>query len=106
MDMVERVARALCARLGRDPDTLGPSIVVTDMGSMGIAATFNGPPEPAWKSYEAEARAAIEAMREPTEAMVEAGSDAPIMNYDGNDPRDVWRLMISAALTPPPSGEM
>lgn len=40
------------------------------------------------------ARAAIEAMREPTEAMLDNGPSEPYM--DG----DVWAKMIDAALTP------
>lgn len=38
-------------------------------------------------------RAAIEAMREPTDAMLEAGPVEPYMD------REVWRAMIDAALT-------
>lgn len=39
------------------------------------------------------ARAAIEAMREPTESMVEAGWNAP-----GDQPQTHWEAMIDAAL--------
>jgi hypothetical protein len=44
------------------------------------------------------AGAVLKAMREPTEAMIEAGGDCPIVNYDGNDPREVWQAMLDAAL--------
>jgi hypothetical protein len=52
------------------------------------------------------ARAAIEAMREPTEAMNDAEPDGGFdiywgYNADGrpSGPADVWRVMIEAALT-------
>lgn len=52
------------------------------------------------------ARAAIEAMREPTEAMVEA--DMPLGGYGfgddvySADPKEVWQAMIDAALAEKP----
>ena len=42
------------------------------------------------------ARAAIAAMREPTERMVEAGESADSVGMGA--PRDVWPAMIDAAL--------
>lgn len=45
------------------------------------------------------ARAAIEAMHEPTEAMAIAGKE----NNFGYYPNEAWRAMIDAALTPPSS---
>jgi hypothetical protein len=87
MDMVERVAWAICDNAGSiwggpkgedDPDFLLPKLMYMSM-----------------------ARAAIEAMREPTEAMVDAvwtrpdanGSQYPIGGY-----REQYRAMIDAAL--------
>ena len=57
-EMVERVARAICWANNRDPDWLNPT------GT------------PAWKFCEPDARSAIEAMREPTKAMIFAGDSA------------------------------
>lgn len=49
------------------------------------------------------ARAAIEAMREPTEEMMDAGESAdPTPERDTNAIR-VWGRMIDAALTSPPA---
>lgn len=48
-EMIERVARAICDASHDNPD-------------------------PDWRAYEHLARAAIEAMREPTEAMSSAGA--------------------------------
>lgn len=69
-EMVERVARAIEAKVNEGRD---------------------------FCSAEDVARAAIEAMREPTEAMEEAALDVrPLMLPDS--PREVWGAMIDAAL--------
>jgi hypothetical protein len=91
--MVERVARAIFRN--------GIGELVWDSGSD--------------EQHEAcfrQARAAIDAMRVPTEAMKSAPHEAELDIYWGyraegpGGPEDVWRVMIDAALTPPPSGEM
>jgi hypothetical protein len=79
--MVERVAKAIGDHFYADvrPDTT-PEL---------------------WASCLDAARAAIEAMREPTAEMVAAvGSDY------GAALEATYQAMIDAALTPPPSGEM
>ena len=82
-EMVERVAAALCVEAGDEPyrDYIG-------MGNT---------PMKGWKMHERAARAAIEAMREPTEAMLTAGDTAMIRNSDTS--ADAWPAMIDAALT-------
>lgn len=72
-EMVERVARAM---------------MYADWGS-----DRTPPPDVSIKNYYAMARAAIEAMREPTAGMVEATE-----GWDSH--RVAWQLMIDAALTP------
>jgi hypothetical protein len=67
-NMIERVARAMCA---------------ADGGSQEVDVHH----------YLDMARAAIEAMREPTEAMCEA-ADA----VECNQPECIWQAMIDAAL--------
>lgn len=85
-EMVERVARGLWES---EPVIFawGPQerhripwdvAVERDLAGVGIFRQF--------------ARAAIKAMREPTEAMCDAGDE-----YNGND-RAVWQSMIDAAL--------
>jgi hypothetical protein len=109
--MVERVARALCARHG-NPNRVRPSAVITkiDHGALGVGvyASLNGPQEPAWKGYEAEARTAIEAMRQALEAQPRYST--PLYDDIGmqaDESGDWVRLSeLPAALTPPPSGEM
>lgn len=65
--MLERVARAICMATRIDPDRKYKS-------SDYSAAT--APWEFAWHAFQPEARAAIEAMREPTMEMLEAGNAA------------------------------
>jgi hypothetical protein len=80
-EMVERVARAICAK----------------------NATLD------WREYRDEAKRAIAAMREPTNAMIEAGveilepSEHAVYGSDcyGSEAHGVWRAMIDAALTTP-----
>lgn len=72
-EMVERVARAICRAVGQDPDGLVGDPKVPPVPLHGtLTVKFL----PLWKHFEPSARAAIEAMREPTEAMLMAGSIA------------------------------
>lgn len=87
-EMIERVARALAEAGGEDPNNT-------------------------WMFYENKSRAAIEAMREPTEAQLEAAEDI-VVGFDdfacgdGNiylgipgypqKARDVWAALVDAAL--------
>ncbi len=90
--MVERVARAICAATGTiwggprgddDPDFLLVKLM-----------------------YLNQARAAIEAMREPTDAMVDAAYDwlsdtAPLTGRRTTDIAGTFKFMIDAALKGP-----
>lgn len=92
MDMIEKIAKAMCEANGTiwggprgedDPDFLLVKL-----------------------SYMRMARAAIEAMREPTEAMLKAGDlpgwdDSVSIGLSG----EVWQAMIDAALPSPPVAE-
>lgn len=93
-EAVERVARALCKRCGVDPDDIKGG--TWDGGSYPRG-------KPAWHSWAGDARAAIEALREPDDAMVEAARELDVYwSYESNDrpggPEDAWRAMIDAAL--------
>lgn len=44
------------------------------------------------------ARAAFEALREPSEGMLAAADDLPIYDGEGHDLREVWTAMITAAI--------
>lgn len=84
-DMVERVARAIYDSAGSSPTG-----------------------QPSWDQEDSEmhewikchARAAIEAMREPTDLMWGRGAFA--MERYPNGPLETWRAMIDAALGGPP----
>lgn len=56
---------------------------------------------PAYREiYLRSARAAIEAMREPTDAMTAEGGDTPCGQfYPGSQAANIWRNMIDVALT-------
>lgn len=79
MTKLEEVARAICVARDRPPEN--------------------------WEWYEEAARAAIAALREPTEAMKDAGSDPHFdihwcVHADGRpcEVDDVWKAMIDALL--------
>ena len=84
-EMVERVAKAL-----------GKNDRNRDIGGMLTQERWDRYIEDGgWKIYEAEARAAIEAMREPTEAMKFAPPD---VDFGLEDAAFAWKCMIDAAL--------
>lgn len=91
MEMVERVARALCAHDELDWDAQADPMT-------------SGSGDDNQAAYLSAARAAIAAMREPTDAMVAAGLDGADGCTDGWTVRaaciaeHVWGDMIDAAL--------
>lgn len=87
VEMVERVARAICALAGVNPD--GTNGGTWDGGSLPRG-------EPAWTAWRDEARTAIAAMREPTEAMVSAGQEEELSRTE--DVKAIFSAMIDAAL--------
>lgn len=90
---IERVARALARS---DSDKIGPFIC--DDGRKVAAG------KPGWTAWVEDARDAIEAMREPTEAMNERGYAAACQHDYGERMPNLeiasatWRAMIDAAL--------
>lgn len=86
--MIERVARAICTANGGDPDS-------------------DDHRQPTWRDYVPEARAAIEAMREPSRVMIKAGRKSPDVRGGTSDcdvspfPNNTitrYQAMIDAAL--------
>lgn len=77
-EMVERMARAMATVLFEDAD------VYWGLDPIPVAV------EKFWQDYDPAARAAIKAMREPTEGMISAALD--------DDCRDIWTAMIDEAL--------
>jgi len=82
MHMIERIAR-VCYRHAY------PEVREDDLN-------FDGLPEPRHELYMTMARAAIDAMREPSEKMVlTAYEHAPLGDHD---PESAWKTMIDVAL--------
>lgn len=82
MTMVERVARAIC----REEHLLVYAFGLWRPGELDRKI------EQYWRRHLPTARAAIEAMREPTEAMTLAGDER-------GDPTSMYQAMIDAALS-------
>lgn len=87
--MIERVARAICNAAGIDPDGKFKS---SDYSAR------TAPHEYAWHEFLPEARAAIEAMRDPTEGMLHAGRMKTTTEWIESGPDDVWGAMIEVAI--------
>ena len=79
--LVERMARALCRSDANNPDTL----------------TYPGG-SPMWTAYVPKALAAFRAIREPTEGMIEAGSEWAYLGQTVYAVR-CFTTMIDAAIT-------
>lgn len=90
-DMAERVARAIWEQRRADIAKLYPNLVLDEWGD-GSVPRLNGVFE--------EARVAIEAMREPTDAMCVAAEDLSRVDagQQGVDQAAIWRAMIDEAL--------
>jgi hypothetical protein len=95
-NMIERVCCAMLieSRPGVNPYDLTPM----PRGRSGLM--------PKWRMYEHLARAAIEAMRQPNEAMRQAGADN-LFGAASDDWKDdagaIWSAMIEVALSPSPA---
>jgi hypothetical protein len=89
-EMVERVARKLCCKGGCYIRRMNERAVTAELYDMPWSCL--------WESKIDDARAAIEAMREPTEAMDEAGQ--PMCGETGYDFPSIWKAAIDAALSP------
>lgn len=81
-EMIERVARKMAGQYMIDDGFGEDSRRGAEQGEM-------------WKNFRASARAAIEAMREPTEAMIDAAYEHAL----DENAKGVWQDMIDAALT-------
>ena len=79
---LERAARALCEMAGNPP-----------------GATMDG--KPLWQDYLPEVRAVLAAVRQPNDAMIDAGNDASIPGELWGV-EDVWQGMLDAVLEDQP----
>jgi hypothetical protein len=98
-EMVERVARALCA------DALADMPPILDYSTADFAAAKAAVVDERWVEFTHESRIAIEAMREPTEAMIRAGGNK-VSGTPGyflpddyvEEATEIYQAMIDAAL--------
>lgn len=98
--MVERVARALCLAASRRLQAgiaADPTMAKYWMSDEHVMRDV----ENGWHHCVPAARAAIEAMREPTEEMIAVGEN-PIDAPDHSLAHVVWWMMVEAALTEEP----
>jgi hypothetical protein len=99
-EMVERVARAIANGLGDEFDNAfnGKSDWIYARGEKG--GRFRDCNEPTQDDYLGAARAAIEAMREPTDEMIEAGLKHQVHTVENSRASTFvrWSWMVDAAL--------
>ena len=88
-EMVKRMARAMW--LASSPNGPSPDAILT----LGQASEVG---KPAWMFYEVRVRAALAAMREPTEAMIAAVRKLSGHSLESDYIVEEWRAMIDAAL--------
>lgn len=123
MTMIERIARALCREEGVNPGELITHKPPPDPESFERAARQWGPDDDIdydvegwydsdssgdrvwiwkrWRSFAEQAVVVVEAMREPTEAMVDYAQYMEGYSVIDSDVRTVWGNMIDAALELP-----
>lgn len=104
--MVERVARAICRAEYRSEIESGTLILSGPNGEdLAPAAALDQYVDRMWEGFVLHAHAAIEAMREPTQAMLALhdGMAGNELCWDANAETlsQVWQAMIDAALTAP-----
>ena len=100
-EMVERVSRGLARVSAERMMAADPGVFLRFWDSVDYYVSQN------WTKYERDARAAIEAMREPTEEMERAGDETGCfvgsdedVGYHGRKAGIVFSAMIDAALSP------
>lgn len=100
MAPIERAARVICEHRGIDPDYLEPGDAygIDEYLANGDPAHFK------WREFVELARAVVASMRDPSEAMRNAASDAEPTSSPGewSYPEDMavaqWQAMVDAAL--------
>lgn len=95
--MIERVARAICASEGNDPNRLEPGNSVGQWEGVDGVLRNGDVAHFFWRERADVARSAIEAMREPTIEMEDAGN-SPTYIWVDETSSDIWSRMIDAAL--------
>ena len=97
--MIERVAMAMCRRVEQELFEATGDHAWKMLGHSSLDSWVCA----AWRNYEGQARAAIEAMLEPTAAMEEAGYRARDRHSPYTFEGTTYRAMVKEALNPAPS---
>lgn len=92
-EMVERVARAMCRRHVEEWESSSMRRRIWEL----LGDTLDDAVNRKWKDYEGDAKVATAAMREPTDAMAEAG--APVAGTTRRGMWQGWQAMIDIALS-------
>jgi hypothetical protein len=104
--MIERVARVLCECDGYDPDQLEPgNTPYHDNTEVVDGRLRGGPAFRLWRLYAKDARAALEALREPTEGMLGAAWPKVTVGLADGEPEHLvalYQAMMDAALSEKP----
>ena len=97
MDMIERVARALCSG---DPDAAVDECKIDQTPDESGIRWYRptGVMRPAWKSRVSDARRAIQSMRQSSAEMDDAGCVAMYGNISSCQAERIYTAMIDAAL--------
>lgn len=98
MNVIERAARAICRAQGCDPDSFVRHAVEIESHP---GLTIDDMQVPHWVKFTPHARAALIAIREPNERMVDRAFDLPPA-IEGVDPKAAFTAMIDAALAENP----
>lgn len=94
-EMLEKVARAICIAAGENPDEDWRQAP----GGPFAEVHLKPGQEARWRLYLPQARAAVEALREPSEGMVEAGwGVAPVYDDPATSPGVYFTAMIDHVL--------
>lgn len=91
--MIERIARALAVADGIEPD-INICVGIPQMVRYGYIPSIS---YPAWTYYTSNAKAALEAMIEPTEKMIDAG-ECKFFDASNHEVGESYSAMIKAAL--------
>lgn len=84
-NIIERTARAIAEYYNEDPDEVDT-----------FQQTATGKDLARWRAYAPVVAVVLQAIREPTEGMLEAVHVSDEWNAD--DPEGIWRVMIEAAM--------
>jgi hypothetical protein len=97
-EMVERVARALAASTGASIAGPSQSVATKEFGWSPEGGHLRHYVDRHWRKHVHAATLAIEAMREPTRAMLAIFDGQDWVKHVDQDPDHYWPLMIDEAL--------